>query len=119
MLISSHLLGEVEQLCDRVGVISRGRMVSEGTIADLRGTADLRVVAAPLERAAGLARDLLGPQAVTHVDGGLHLAVSPDRAGEINTALVTAGVTVTELRQAERDLEQVFFELTRGEARVG
>jgi ABC-2 type transport system ATP-binding protein len=112
VLVSSHLLGEVEQICDRVGVISRGRLVREGTVADLRGTADLRVVAAPLDRAVGHARALVGPEAVTLVDGGLHLAVSADRAGEINASLVSAGLTVTELRTVERDLEQAFFELT-------
>src|SRR6266508_3111599 len=119
VLVSSHLLGEVEQICDRVGVISRGRLVGEGTVADLRGAADLRVVAAPLDRAAGYARALLGPDAVNLVDGGLHLAVGADRAGEINASLVSAGMTVTELRMVERDLEQTFFELTRGEVHVG
>ena len=119
VLVSSHLLGEVEQICDRVGVISRGRLVSEGTVADLRGTAALRVVAAPLDRAAGHARSLVGPAAVTLVDGGLHLAVGPDRAGEVNTSLVSAGVTVTELRMVERDLEQAFFQLTGDETHVG
>jgi ABC-2 type transport system ATP-binding protein len=119
VLVSSHLLGEVEQVCDRVGVISRGRLVSEGTVADLRGTANLRVVAAPLDRAAGHARSLVGPAAVTLVDGGLHLAVGPDRAGEINASLVSAGVTVTELRMVERDLEQAFFQLTGDETHVG
>ena len=119
VLVSSHLLGEVEQICDRVGVIARGQMVSEGTVADLRGRADLRVVATPLDRAAGHARALLGPDAVRVVGDGLSLAVAADRAGEINAALVSAGVTVTELRMVERDLEQAFFELTRGEAHVG
>src|SRR6266540_2081986 len=119
VMVSSHLLGEVEQICDRVGVISRGRLVSEGTVADMRGAAELRVVAAPLDRAAGHARALLGPGAVSLVDGGLHLAVAADRAGEINASLVSAGVTVTELRIVERDLEEAFFELTGGEAHVG
>src|SRR6266540_2029583 len=119
VLVSSHLLGEVQQICDRVGVISHGRLVREGTVADLRGTADLRIVAAPLDRAAGHARDLVGADAVTLVDGGLHLAVGADRAGEINAALVSAGVTVSELRTVERDLETAFFELVRGEAHVG
>lgn len=119
VLLSSHLLGEVQQICDRVGVISQGRLVREGTVADLRGTADLRIVAAPLDRAAGHARALLGPDAVHLVDGGLHLAVGPDRAGEINAALVSAGLTVTELRMVEHDLERAFFELTGGGAHVG
>jgi ABC-2 type transport system ATP-binding protein len=119
VLVSSHLLGEVEQICDRVGVIANGRLVSEGTVADLRGHADLRVVATPLDRAAGHTRALLGADAVRVVDDGLRLAVAADRAGEINASLVSAGVTVTELRMVERDLEEAFFELTRGEAHVG
>jgi ABC-2 type transport system ATP-binding protein len=119
LLVSSHLLGEVEQICDRVGVIANGQLVSEGTVADLRGRADLRVVATPLDRAVGHARTLLGPDAVRVVGDGMSLAVAADRAGEINASLVSAGVTVTELRMVERDLEQAFFELTRGEAHVG
>jgi ABC-2 type transport system ATP-binding protein len=119
VLVSSHLLGEVQQMCDRVGVISHGRLVREGTVADLRGTADLRVVAAPLDRAAAHVRALLGTGAVRLVDGGLQVTVEADRAGEINAALVSAGVTVSELRMVERDLEQAFFELTGGEAHVG
>ncbi len=101
------------------GVISHGRLVREGTVAELRGTADLRVVAAPLDRATGHLRALLGSDAVNLVDGGLHVTVDPDRAGEINTALVSAGVTVSELRMVERELEQAFFELTGGEVHVG
>jgi ABC-2 type transport system ATP-binding protein len=119
VLVSSHLLGEVQQICDRVGVIFRGRLVREGTVAELRGSADLRVVAAPLDRAAAQARELLGSDAVTLADGGLNLAVGADRAGEINKSLVMAGVTVSELRTVERDLEQAFFELTGGETDVG
>ena len=119
VLVSSHLLGEVQQICDRVGVISHGRLVREGTVADLRGAADLRIVAAPLDRAAARTRELVGAGAVSVVDGGLHLAVGAERAGDINAALVAAGVTVTELRTVERDLETAFFELTGGEARVG
>jgi ABC-2 type transport system ATP-binding protein len=119
VLISSHLLGEVEQICDRVGVLAHGRLVSEGTVADLRGTADLRVVATPLDKAAAYARDLLGADAVSLADGGLRLTVAPERAAEINASLVSAGMEVSEVRMVERDLEQAFFELTGGETRVG
>ena len=60
VLLSSHLLGEVQQICDRVGVISRGRLVAESTVADLRGAAGLRVVATPLDAAAERVRALVG-----------------------------------------------------------
>ena len=119
VLLSSHLLGEVEQICDRVGIISGGRMVTEGTVADLRGTAAVRVVATPLDEAARHAGALLGERAVSVVDGGLRLSVDPGRAGEINSSLVAAGITVTELRLVERGLEQTFLELTGGNGHVG
>ncbi|MEV1328888.1 ABC transporter ATP-binding protein [Micromonospora costi] len=111
VLLSSHLLGEVEQVCDRVGVVSKGRLIAEGSVADLRGTAVLRVLAEPLDGAAERARDLLGADRVRVVDGALELTVEPDRAAWLNTELVRAGVAVRELRPHERDLEQVFFEL--------
>ncbi|MEV6811606.1 ABC transporter ATP-binding protein [Micromonospora sp. NPDC051296] len=114
VLLSSHLLGEVQQICDRVGVISKGRLVAESSVAELRGTAALRVVAEPVDRAAGLARALLGDDRVRVVDGALELAVAPERASAINAALVDAGVAVSELRLRERDLEDVFLELTSG-----
>ncbi|WP_323373659.1 ABC transporter ATP-binding protein, partial [Plantactinospora alkalitolerans] len=114
VLLSSHLLGEVQQVCDRVGVVARGRLVAESTVAELRGAASLRVLADPLDTAAERARTLLGPDRVRVVDGGLDLAVDPDRAAWINAELVGAGVAVRELRPRERDLEQVFFELTGG-----
>ena len=48
VVLSSHLMGEVEQIVDRVGVISEGALVAEGTVAELRGRAGLRVRAQPL-----------------------------------------------------------------------
>jgi ABC-2 type transport system ATP-binding protein len=119
VLLSSHLLGEVEQICDRVGIIARGRLVREGTVEQLRGTAGLRIVADPLDKAAEHVRNVLGDSAVHIQGGGMNLKVRPERAGEINASLVLAGITVTELRRDERDLEQTFLELTGGGSHVG
>jgi ABC-2 type transport system ATP-binding protein len=119
VLLSSHQLGEVQQVCDRVGVISKGRLVVESTVAELRGAATLRVVADPVDRAAARARALLGEHRV-RVDGGaLELDLDADRAAWVNAELVAAGIAVSELRLAERDLERVFLELTGGVAHVG
>jgi ABC-2 type transport system ATP-binding protein len=126
VLFSSHLLGEVQQVCDRVGVISRGRLIAENTVTELRGAATLRVVADPVDAAAARIRALLGDDRV-RVDGAaLDLDLAPDRAAWINSELVAAGIAVSELRTAERDLERVFLDLTtdrtiddRGVAHVG
>jgi ABC-2 type transport system ATP-binding protein len=112
VLLSSHLMTEVQELCDRVGVIASGRLVAESTVAELRGEPGLRLVATPLETAAAQARGLLGAGAVQIIDGALRLAVPPARAAEVNAALVGAGIAVSELRAEERSLEDAFLALT-------
>src|SRR5919197_5400630 len=69
VLLSSHLMGEVEQVCDRVGVIRAGALVAEGTVDELRGQAGLRVRAEPVRAAARVIGAIPGVEAVTAVDG--------------------------------------------------
>jgi ABC-2 type transport system ATP-binding protein len=112
VLLSSHLLGEVQQICDRVGVISGGRLIAESTVAELRGQAALVIAAAPLDVAARRAVQLLGADRVQVVGAELRLTAGEAEAAEINRELVAAGVEVSELRRAERSLEEVFLEMT-------
>jgi ABC-2 type transport system ATP-binding protein len=113
VLISSHLLNEVELICTRVGVIQRGRMVAEGTIDELRGAAYLTIRAEPADRARTLLEAVAGPGSVS-LDGDNAFQVKADvaRASEINRKLVEAGIAVSELRAGEKSLEEVFMELT-------
>jgi ABC-type multidrug transport system ATPase subunit len=115
VLLSSHLLNEVEQICDRVAIIRKGKLVAQGRVDELRGQATLIVKATPSDAARRSLVQMLGQAAVSGVDGTLRLSVSPDRAADINAALVSAGIRVSELRPAERTLEEVFLSLT-GEA---
>jgi ABC-type multidrug transport system ATPase subunit len=117
VFLASHLLGEVEQICTRVGVIQHGRLIAEGTVDELRGgTRKLWIRAQPVDRARQLLERMLGPDVVTHADGRFLLRVGSDRAAEINRELVRAEVEVSEIRTIERSLEDVFLELTGGEA---
>jgi len=113
VLLSSHLLNEVEHVCQRVGVIRHGRMVAEGTLDELKGAVGLTLRAEPKERARDLLADLVGAPAVAERDGAFRLSVEPGRAGEINTALVGAGMVVSELRPSEHSLEEIFLQLTQ------
>jgi ABC-type multidrug transport system ATPase subunit len=116
VLLSSHLMAEVEQICDRVGVISRGRLVGEGTVDELRGRESLWVRAEPLDRAERVLGTIRGIEQVARSDGGLRIAADPAAASEINRALVEAGIAVGELRPERASLEKVFLELTQSEA---
>ncbi len=112
VLLSSHLLGEVEQICDRVGVIRSGKLVAEGTFGELRGRARLLVRADPMNRARQLVEEMPEVAQVQVSDGALVLATDAAQAGEIARELVTSGVLVSELRPVERSLEETFLELT-------
>jgi ABC-2 type transport system ATP-binding protein len=112
VLLSSHLLGEVEQICDRVGVISNGKLVTQSTVQALLGEKGVMVRAEPSDQASDVLTKMLGPAAVAREDGYFHLKTDPSRSLEINRQLMTAGIGVSELRPFERSLEEVFFQLT-------
>ncbi|HEU5156093.1 MAG TPA: ATP-binding cassette domain-containing protein [Streptosporangiaceae bacterium] len=112
VLLSSHMLSEVQEMCDRVGVINKGRLVAESTVGELLGAGRLRVRADPMATALAVSRRLAGDDTVTVTDGVLHLRIDPRRAAEVTRALVAADVEVHEISPIERSLEEVFFEMT-------
>jgi ABC-2 type transport system ATP-binding protein len=118
VVLSSHLLGEVEQVCDRVAVISHGRLVVQSTVGELLGLGRLVIDARPLAEAAAVAAQLLGAERVSVVDGRLHVQAGPEDAARINRALVRADIDVTGLRQESQTLEEVFLQMTGSEPAV-
>jgi ABC-type multidrug transport system ATPase subunit len=113
VLLSSHLLGEVQEICHRVAVINAGRLVIEAPVTELRGTAGgLLVRAEPLDVVLAVGMRLAGDDAVTVTDGLVRLRLDPGRAPELTRELVLAGAGVQEIRPAERSLEEAFLELT-------
>ena len=112
VLLSSHMLGEVQQVCDRVGVISDGTLIAEGTVDELRGRGSVSVRAEPLAPARERAERLLGPANVAVVDGTLRLEADPRDTARINRELVLTGIAVSEVREVERSLEDVFLQMT-------
>ncbi len=112
VLLSSHLLAEVEQICDRVGVISGGKLVTQSTVQDLLGDEGVLVRAQPIDRAYDLLTSMFGVAAVSRKDGFIRLQTDPAGSLEINSRLMAAGIGVSELRPFERSLEEAFFQLT-------
>lgn len=112
VLLSSHLLVEVQEICDRVGVINAGRLLRESTVAELRGATTLRVRATPVDRALAVAMQIAGDDEVRVTEEGLVLDLPPSAAPELARQLVAAQVDVHELVTVERSLEEAFFEMT-------
>lgn len=114
VFLSSHLLHEVQQVCDRVAIISEGEIVRESTIADLlRGEEGLRIEAAPLEAAMAA---IEGRWAVQPDGAALRVRATRDEAPEVVRRLVGAGVDVHGLAPHLANLEEVFLAITRTEA---
>jgi ABC-2 type transport system ATP-binding protein len=113
VLLSSHILGEVERLADRVTIIRAGRTVETGTLADLRHLRRSRVVADVV----GAVPDLTGIAGVSdlRVDGAVvSCAVEPEAMTAVLTALSAAGVH--SLTSAPPTLEELFLEAYRPQA---
>ncbi|MEA2611190.1 MAG: type transport system ATP-binding protein [Chloroflexota bacterium] len=122
VFVSSHILGEVEQLADVLGIIASGRLVREGPIAQLlEGEGVVRIRVAPAEAAAAtsvLGRLVADAPATVGEDGWISLRIAPDRAAEVNRALAIAGIYASGLETGS-DLESLFLELTRGDGGAG
>jgi ABC-2 type transport system ATP-binding protein len=119
IFVSSHLLAEVEAMCDRVGVMAQGRLVAEGPPGTLRGAADrVRVEVDDPVRAAAIAGALPGVR-VTPAPAPGSAAVTVTladgaSAADVNAALVSAGLRVSALVPERDTLEDVFLALVEG-----
>jgi ABC-2 type transport system ATP-binding protein len=114
IVLCSHLLSEVEQLCGRVAILKAGRLVAEGAVAELlrreRGLR-LRVEGDPA-RAAALLAALPWVRAVERDNGALLVDAPAERAAELNAYLTHAGVPVAEIGVHTSNLEEFFLEVT-------
>ena len=116
VLLSSHLLHEVEQVCDSVTIIAKGKLVAQGEVAELVRSAkgeQVRVKTTDDVRARELlsALDWVGEVAAAE-DGALVVAAPTDRSGELTAALSRSEVYVTEMGPVRTSLEEYFLGIT-------
>jgi ABC-type multidrug transport system ATPase subunit len=111
IFLSSHQLTEVEQLCSRVGVVDRGKLVLQDELAGLRAPTGRVLVRSPEPDRVAAALD----GQVRHRDGDTLLVDAADAAA-LNAALVGAGIPVTEIGAERRSLEDLVLSLTTASA---
>jgi ABC-2 type transport system ATP-binding protein len=118
ILLSSHLLYEVEELCNRVAIIRKGRIVYEGALRDLLATAASGYVLKTLddERARNVCLSVGGISDVAPHDGGLRFTGDEASVAALSIALGQARVGVTALVPQTASLEELFLGLTGGES---
>ena len=113
VLLSSHLLHEVEQVCDSVAILSRGRLIAQGGVKELlSGRGALKLRTTDNGKAAEVVSSLTWVSEVRSEDGGLVVISPPERASEISAALFEQGIHISEMVQIQESLEDYFLEVT-------
>jgi len=116
IFLSSHLLHEVEQVCDRVLILDRGQTIAVGQVDELlqqSGHIEIRI-AAP-ERAQAVLQRLDWVDKVLLREGVLYVDAPPERAADLTAALAAGGLYLHGLKVAERSLESFFLAITGNE----
>ncbi|MDX6516559.1 MAG: type transport system ATP-binding protein [Gaiellaceae bacterium] len=120
VLLSSHILAEVEELCNRVAIIRKGRIVYEGELTALLATAasGFRLRTTEPARAEALCREQQGLGDVEAIDGELRFSADEQAVAALSIALGRAGIGVTALVPQTASLEELFLGMTEDGAPV-
>jgi ABC-type multidrug transport system ATPase subunit len=113
VILSSHLLSEVQQVADYVAILSRGHLLVQGRVADLlRDQEAIRIRTTDNGAALGVLRAQPRLGDVREEDGALIVGIAPDRSWELTRALAGEGIFVAEMAPVSASLERYFLELT-------
>ncbi|HLX35487.1 MAG TPA: ABC transporter ATP-binding protein [Candidatus Limnocylindrales bacterium] len=118
VFLNSHLLSEVEQVCDRVAIIDHGRVVASGSLDDVLGQSETQIRVSGLKPSDLPAIERFGPPTLDHDT----LSIRPmagDRVHELVALLVKMGAQVHEVRSGRGSLEQRFLELVARDRSMG
>ena len=115
VLLSSHLLHEVEAVCDSVAILSKGKLIAQGDVSELLGTgAQIQFRTTDDLKAKEVLSTVDWVKELEEDEGYLVANAPSERSGELTAALSGAGVYVTEMRPRAKTLEQYFLEVTGG-----
>jgi ABC-2 type transport system ATP-binding protein len=119
VLLSSHLLTEVEELCNRVAIVREGRVAYQGSLEELRAQAGsgylMRTTDDERARRVAEAQDGIGDVQPAPERGLSFSAESEAAIGALSLALAESGALILELSSRHASLEDLFFRLTEGE----
>ena len=121
IIISSHILPELADFCNKVGIIERGEMLVSGDVQDIMAqvtggrTLEVRLLDGH-DRALELLEGSPGVRAVRRAEAHLHIDFAGDPAmqADLNTRLVEGGLRVLSFSEQETDLEDIFMKVTKG-----
>jgi ABC-type multidrug transport system ATPase subunit len=119
VLVSSHILAEVEQVADTVSIIGHGRLLASGTVAEVIGSSIAGTVKVAVDNHESATRILTAAGLTVRADGNYLLVDGADHSADVTKRLAQQELYVSELIPVRADLESVFLELTADEGLGG
>lgn len=120
VLVSSHILQEMQMLCDRVGIISNGSLIRVSTVDELtHQNTRYRYTVRPLDKAAPLLQEWFPDRVVSITDTAVELSVMEETLPLINQKLMEQGIDIYGLQTIDNMLEDSYIAITGGGATVG
>ena len=117
VFLSSHLLGEVQQICDRVAILARGKCIAQGEVADVLSRGQSARMVIKVENLQGALEILSGAGFEAEIAGDeIRVTAEATDGARISRTLALKRIYVSELRPLEVSLEDVFLQLTEGGA---
>lgn len=117
VFVSSHVLHEIEQVCDRIAIMNHGRVVAQGSVQDLLGASDrIEIQVQPIEQAERVLRELPWATSVIREGDSLIVAAPIQRSAEITRLLGEHSLYPAVIRPRQESLERYFLELTGADA---
>ena len=115
VLLSSHLLHEVEAVCDSVAILAKGKLIAQGDVSELLGAGEqVQMRTTHDSKAKEILSAIDWVKGVEEEEGYLVANAPSERSGELTAVLSGADVYVTEMRPRAKTLEQYFLEVTGG-----
>lgn len=116
IILSSHILGEMQQLCDRVGFLSKGKLIAVKTMQEIQDGLDkVKIISVSCDepnRAGEIIKEKFGYR-TTVKNGLLYVEFKGENIGDLNTELVKSGINISGLSEKKRSLEEIYKELTK------
>jgi ABC-2 type transport system ATP-binding protein len=116
VFVSSHILSEVQHVADRVAIVARGRLITQGPVGEVLAAAGSAGLVAKVPDPAAAVLRLAEAEIRARVAGdAIRVDVAAERGADVTRVLAAAGIYLSELRPEAVDLETVFLELTKDE----
>lgn len=117
VVVSSHLLSEMELMCDRIGIIQHGKLVDIKLVNEFlaeEGNLSVLFSVEPLAKAKAIMGETLQEQKPVETSKGLEIIIERERIPEITAQLVQAGIKIYGIKETSKSLEDRFLEVTGG-----